>query len=217
MDPHSPNKLIATKYCSLILGDDTSFFFLSLIILVLFLCYVIFIHFVIINFYKIELLLLLLLLLLLIYLWNFFFSCSRMFRILSTPDQRDLGPFFTSYHQDRCQEIKFFVGSTFSGFYLLRNLPVKGLNKEYYIWSAVLVVQNNSVETHLLREYCTFAQPLFCFKASGTMRSRSITFKARLFWFMAHRTRNITVEAFYWSLFEFLYGLYSLVWWGING
>ena len=27
MDPHSPNKLIVTKYCFLILGDDTSFFF----------------------------------------------------------------------------------------------------------------------------------------------------------------------------------------------
>ena len=27
MDPHSPNKLFATKYCFLILGDDTSFFF----------------------------------------------------------------------------------------------------------------------------------------------------------------------------------------------
>ena len=27
MDPQSPNKLIATKYCFLILGDDTSFFF----------------------------------------------------------------------------------------------------------------------------------------------------------------------------------------------
>ena len=27
MDPHSPNKLIATKYCFLILGDDTRFFF----------------------------------------------------------------------------------------------------------------------------------------------------------------------------------------------
>ena len=28
MDPHSPNKLFVTKYCFLILGDDTSFFFL---------------------------------------------------------------------------------------------------------------------------------------------------------------------------------------------
>ena len=37
-----------------------------------------------------------------------------------------------------------------------------------------------------------------------------MTFKACLFWFMAHRTRNITVEAFFWSLFELLYGLYSL-------
>ena len=158
MDPHSPNKLIATKYCSLILGDDTSFFFLSLIILVLFLCYVIFIHFVIINFYKIELLLLLLL----IYLWNIFFMFLNVPNFVDAWPKR-LGPFFTSYHQDRCQEIKFFVGSIFSGFYLPRNLPVKGLNKEYYIWSAVLVLQNSSVETHLLREYCTFAQPLFCF------------------------------------------------------
>ena len=38
----------------------------------------------------------------------------------------------------------------------------------------------------------------------------TITFKARLFWFMAHRTRNSTVEAFFWYLFELLYGLYSL-------
>ena len=161
MDPHSPNKLIATKYCSLILGDDTSFFFLSLIILVLFLCYVIFIHFVIINFYKIELFLLLFLLLL-IYLWNIFFMFLNVPNFVDAWPNR-LGPFFTSYHQDRCQEIKFFVGSIFSGSYLPRNLPVKGLNKEYYIWSAVLVLQNSSVETHLLREYCTFAQPLFCF------------------------------------------------------
>ena len=42
------------------------------------------------------------------------------------------------------------------------------------------------------------------------MRSKSITFKACLFWFMAHRTRNITVEAFFWTLFELLYGLYIL-------
>ena len=27
MDPHSPKKFIAAKYCFLILGDDTSFFF----------------------------------------------------------------------------------------------------------------------------------------------------------------------------------------------
>ena len=47
MDPHSPNKLFATKYCFLILVDDTSFFFfisLFLFFLVLF--------YVIINFYK---------------------------------------------------------------------------------------------------------------------------------------------------------------------
>ena len=42
MDPHSPNKLIATKYCSLILGDDTSFFFFLSFFLSFFLCFFIF-------------------------------------------------------------------------------------------------------------------------------------------------------------------------------
>ena len=36
MDPHSPNKLFATKYCFLMLGDDTSFFFF---IFLFFFCY----------------------------------------------------------------------------------------------------------------------------------------------------------------------------------
>ena len=41
MNHHSPNKFIATKYCFLILGDDTSvFFFLSLFfVFMLFCCY----------------------------------------------------------------------------------------------------------------------------------------------------------------------------------
>ena len=47
MDPHTPKKFIATKYCFLILGDDTSFFFF---LYFSFLCYVI--YFVIINFYR---------------------------------------------------------------------------------------------------------------------------------------------------------------------
>ena len=39
MDPQSPNRLIATKYCFLILGDNTSFFFfISLFFVFLFLC-----------------------------------------------------------------------------------------------------------------------------------------------------------------------------------
>ena len=42
INPYSPNKLIATKYCFLILGDDTSFVFLILFLL----------FYVIINFYK---------------------------------------------------------------------------------------------------------------------------------------------------------------------
>ena len=45
MDPHSPNKLIVRKYCFLILGDDTSFFFFLLSFS--FVCS--FVYFVIIN------------------------------------------------------------------------------------------------------------------------------------------------------------------------
>ena len=78
MDPHSPKKFIATKYCFLILGDDTSFFFL--IISVFLRLFVILCYFAIINFYKI-------ILLLLFYLIKFFFmkivfvsSCSGMSR-----------------------------------------------------------------------------------------------------------------------------------------
>ena len=57
MDPHSPQKFIATKYCFPILGDDTSFFFFLSFFLCFFifrfydmLCYII--YFVIINFCK---------------------------------------------------------------------------------------------------------------------------------------------------------------------
>ena len=51
MDPHSPNKLFATKqYCFLIRGDDTSFFFFTSLFFVLFLLLLLF--YVIINFYK---------------------------------------------------------------------------------------------------------------------------------------------------------------------
>ena len=83
MDPHSPNKLSATKYCFLILGDDTSFFFLIISVFLgvfLLLFYAILCYFVIINFYQNYSLLL-------FYLINFFFmkivfvsSCSGMFR-----------------------------------------------------------------------------------------------------------------------------------------
>ena len=49
MDPHSPNILIVTKYCFLILGDDTSFisFLPFFFVFMLMLCYVI--HFVTIK------------------------------------------------------------------------------------------------------------------------------------------------------------------------
>ena len=39
MDPHSPNKLSATKYFFLILGDDASFFFLIIYVFFVFLLF----------------------------------------------------------------------------------------------------------------------------------------------------------------------------------
>ena len=50
MDPHSPNKLFATKYCFLILGDE--FLFLNHFFVFRFFFFVILCYFVIINFYK---------------------------------------------------------------------------------------------------------------------------------------------------------------------
>ena len=66
MDPHSPNKLFATKYCFLIPGDDTSFFFF------------ISFSFGFLFFYVIKLFFYFFIL----FFMNFFliFSCSGMFR-----------------------------------------------------------------------------------------------------------------------------------------
>ena len=75
MDPHSPNKLFATKYCFLVLGDDTSFFFFLSLFFFFFFCY-----FTLSLTFK-KILLLLLLLLLLLFHENFFFpGCSGIFR-----------------------------------------------------------------------------------------------------------------------------------------
>ena len=82
MDPHSPNKLFATKYCFLILGDE--FLFLNHLFIYLFIYLFIFVilcYIFIINFYKNYVII--------IILFNFFFffmkitfifSCSGMFR-----------------------------------------------------------------------------------------------------------------------------------------
>ena len=74
MDPQSPNKLIATKYCFLILGDDTSFFFFIFI-------YIFWLFYVIINLYK-NYLIIIILFHLFIFLMKtiFIFSCSGMFQ-----------------------------------------------------------------------------------------------------------------------------------------
>ena len=46
MDPQSPNKLIATKYCFLMLGDDTSFFscIVFVFVVVVILCHYLFLQ-----------------------------------------------------------------------------------------------------------------------------------------------------------------------------
>ena len=78
MDPHSPNKLFATKYCFVILGDDTSFFFLIISVFVVFLLfYAILCYFVIINFYKNYFII--------IILFNQFFFSWKLFLIFHAP------------------------------------------------------------------------------------------------------------------------------------
>ena len=97
MDHHSPNKLLATKYCFLTLGDDSSFFFLY--------------HFFIFRFFFLLFYVILSLLiftktisLLSFYLTNFFFFlkitfiflCSGMFR--NVPCFIDARLVFTLYN-----------------------------------------------------------------------------------------------------------------------
>ena len=83
MDPHSPNKLIATKYCFLILGDDTSFFFFISLFFVSFF----WLFYVIVQFYKNILLLLFYLFIFFHENYFYFFMfrdvpvCSGMFHV----------------------------------------------------------------------------------------------------------------------------------------
>ena len=95
MDPHSPNKLIATKCCFLILGDDTNFLFVNYFFVFRF-------FFLLFYFFLFLLIFTKIILLLLFYLFDFFFHenyenyfyfsmfrdapvCSGMLRVLSTP------------------------------------------------------------------------------------------------------------------------------------
>ena len=86
MDPHSPNKLFATKYCFLIPGDDTSFFFFISFSFGFLLFYVI------INFYKNYFIIIIILFIYFHENYFYFFmfrdvpECS-VFRVLSTPVQ----------------------------------------------------------------------------------------------------------------------------------
>ena len=95
MDPHSPNKSIATKYCFLILGDDTSLFFL--IISLFFFSFLFLLFYVILLLLVFTKIILLLLFYFIFFHENYFYFfmfrdipgswvpvCS-VFRILSTP------------------------------------------------------------------------------------------------------------------------------------
>ena len=88
--PHSPNKLIATKYCFLLVRDDTSFvFFINYF---LFLCSVVlhyFIDFAIINLYK-KYFIIIILFINNFFIKNiliFFVSKWSVFGVVSTPDK----------------------------------------------------------------------------------------------------------------------------------
>ena len=70
MDPHSPNKLIATEYCFLILGGDYQLLFLHFFIF----------RFFVINFYKNYFSIITLFYNYFVIKIIFIFSCSRMFR-----------------------------------------------------------------------------------------------------------------------------------------
>ena len=87
MDPHSPNKLIATKYCFLILGDDISFFFLLYLFFVFTLFCVILL---LLIFKKIITIFFILFIYLLIYLF-FHENYLYFFMFLDVPDFID-GP-----------------------------------------------------------------------------------------------------------------------------
>ena len=91
MDRHSPNKLFATKYCFIILGNDSSFF--SLIISLFFVFFLLFYVILLLLIFT-KTLLLLSLYLIFFHEITFIFSCSGMFRhvpecsvfrVLSTP------------------------------------------------------------------------------------------------------------------------------------
>ena len=81
MNPHSPNKFysVATRYCFLILREDTSFFFLIISLFFVFLLF----FYVLINFYKNYFIIIILLF---FYSWKLFLffhvpGCSGMFHV----------------------------------------------------------------------------------------------------------------------------------------
>ena len=90
MDPHSPNKLIATEYCFLILGDDYQLLFHYFII---FRFFVILCYFVIINFYKNFIIII-------IILFYYYFFNEKLFLFYHVPGSSGMFRFpgFTDAH-----------------------------------------------------------------------------------------------------------------------
>ena len=102
MDPHSPNKLFATKYCFLILVDQTSFFVFISFLFFFFLLFLFLLFYVIINFYKNHFIIIFLFFMIFLFLFFHVPGCSgifrnvpalecSVFRVLSTPP-KSFGP-----------------------------------------------------------------------------------------------------------------------------
>ena len=85
MVPYTPNKLIATKYCFLILGDNTSFFFFLFrfnVINFMFLCYIIHFYknYLILQIYIIIIIIVIIIIIIIIYFIHKNYFYFFMFR-----------------------------------------------------------------------------------------------------------------------------------------
>ena len=100
MDPHSPNKLIAKKYCFLILLDEQIPVSFSWSDFLIFLLSVISCYFVIINFYQNYVIIINIIIIFFFFMKIIFYfftfrdvpECSRMFRVPGFIDAHSLQP-----------------------------------------------------------------------------------------------------------------------------
>ena len=101
MYPHLPNELIATKFCFLIVRDNTSFvFFINYFLVLCFTALHCFIYFAIMNFYKNYFIIIIIIIL---FMNNFFMKIiliiyvpeGSVFRVILTPDKVKVEEFNT--------------------------------------------------------------------------------------------------------------------------